>query len=228
MMQNEAIADQYRQEIEQVHRHLLAVADELTPPLRGLVHAELRSAKPLLRAAVVLAAGVSASDGAELAKQRADLAGALELLYVAHQIHKLLLSDTAQDLDKSLLGSTILAGDYCFSQSASLAARTESPDVVRIFAAALRNVSEGNLRELFEDGEPFDENRELVRCGALAAATLSGCSEAEQAAITQFADALTYNPSSAAPAAPPLPLQQFARWQTLFSWLTTPVQNGSS
>lgn len=226
--QSPLAADSYRLEMEQVQRLLLAVAEELTAPLRGLVLAEIRGARPLARAAVVLAAGVGAPDDAALAQKRTDLAGALELLYVAHQIHKLLLSEAVQELDKSLLGSTILAGDYCFSQSAALAARTESPDVVRIFAAALRNVSEGDLRALFaEVEEPFDENCELLRCGALAAAALSGCNEAEQAAISAFVETLAQDPAKAVPSAPPLPLQQLARWQLLPAWLIAPSQEGS-
>ena len=68
----------------------------------------------------------------------------LEMLFVAHSIHGLLLTAVREGMDKSVMGSTILAGDYCFSHSAVLATGTESPQVVAIFAQALKTVSEGN------------------------------------------------------------------------------------
>lgn len=147
------------------------------------------------------------------------LAAAVEMLYLAQTIHRRLIragatetggttgstscADTLRDpafdtadqqtdahtVDKTFLGSTILAGDYCFSRASQLAAETENPQVVAHFAQTLQAISEGLLREEFEqrkqeagasqnDGQPqresFDEHRLLLLAGAEAALILHG------------------------------------------------------
>ena len=49
----------------------------------------------------------------------------------------------------SITGSIILTGDYCFTQSAILAAKTDNIAVVEIFSQTLKVVSEGILRQIF-------------------------------------------------------------------------------
>ena len=72
-----------------------------------------------------------------------------------------------------LLGGTILAGDFCFSQAANLAIKTENPVVVDLFSQALKVTSEGNLRHLFDDHlPPFSDNLALCRAGAEAGMVL--------------------------------------------------------
>lgn len=68
------------------------------------------------------------------------------------------LQDTGESMDKMLMGTIILAGDYCFSQSADLAVRTDSPEVVTIFSKALKELSEQQLRSLLPNTAPIEED----------------------------------------------------------------------
>ncbi|HXF62982.1 MAG TPA: polyprenyl synthetase family protein [Caldilineaceae bacterium] len=217
-------------ELREVERVLTAAADELGSPLGDLVHAQLKRAAPLVRAALVLAAGYDLNEDPLRRDQRVLLAAALEMLYVALHIHRLLIdaSATAQEeMDKSLIGSTILAGDYCFSRAATMAAQTDNPKVVAIFAQALQTVSEGLLRPLFDKtAAPFDEEETLRRCGVEAAIELAGVTGAERLSYTDAARALAQRipqlPSAADALAELLPLLAPARqprWQALLQWL---------
>ncbi|CAN5625214.1 hypothetical protein BH10CHL1_BH10CHL1_50200 [soil metagenome] len=184
-----AASVELQNELEQVKSQLMAAADELYSPLSDLVRSQLRRTTPLVHAVIVLTAGVGAPDTAELREKRIWLAAALELLYVALHIHQMLLTKLAANSqsspDKSWLGSIILAGDYCFSRSATLAAQTNSPEVVMIFANALKTVNEGHLRQHFtQEWSDFDENQRLFEAGAQAAATLV---TQDQASITELA-----------------------------------------
>ena len=134
--------------------------------------------------------------------QRIYLGAALEVLYVALGVHTHLLgNDVARSpLGRSLLGSTILAGDYCFSRAADLAVRTQSPVVVEIFAQALKRVSEGHLRQLFQpERERFDENADLLHAGVVAAGALIGLGPGAQGAAVELA-ALGHRPPAPPPA----------------------------
>ncbi len=177
-------------ELDQVQLQLMAAADELYSPLSDLVRSQLKGAAPLVHAAIVLTAGVSDADTDDLREKRILLAAALELLYVALHIHRKLLTHSGfngdHEADKSRLGSIILAGDYCFSRSATLAAQTNSPEVVMIFANALKTVNEGHLRQHFtQEWIDFDENQKLFEAGARAAATLF---TQDEAIINQVGD----------------------------------------
>src|SRR4051812_41528804 len=46
-------------------------------------------------------------------------------------------------------GAVILLGDFLFAQSAMLAAATNSPRVVKVFASTLADICDGQLREMF-------------------------------------------------------------------------------
>lgn len=173
---------EFTDELNAVQSNLVQLFDTLYPPLLGLVRAQIQQARPHLRAAVVLATAVSTAPTAEpagLRQKRIDLASALEMLYVALQVHELLLKSRAEEfhdtIDKSVMGSTILAGDTCFSHAALLAARTDSPQIVAIFSQALQLISEKQLRNLFslQESEPiFDPSQELFYAGLQAASVL--------------------------------------------------------
>jgi len=128
---------------------------------------------------VILSAGLPAQDSSEVRQRRIFLAAALEMLRIALSIHEdLVISAAPGRAEKSLVGATILVGDYCFSHSANLAARTDSPYVVEIFSSALKAVSEGRLRGLFNADNPavalYGEQEELCVAGARAAVHLAG------------------------------------------------------
>lgn len=171
-------------ELAEVEAALTAAADELGMPLGEVVHSRIRRSRPLLRAALILAIAGSAEEPGDLRSRRISLAGALEMLYVAMQVHRLLLGssgDADASQDRTFMGGAILAGDYCFSRAAQMAARTDNPQVVRIFAQTLQTVSEGQLRQHFEVGRAavFDENGALLAAGAAAAAALVGLTDAD-------------------------------------------------
>lgn len=180
-----SFSGQLQKEMQSVYNNLLEMANELESPLRELVHAQISSAQPYLRAGLVLSAGYGESDSEELQNARVCLATALEMLYVALSIHGLLMpydgDAFAEDPNKTLLGSTVLAGDYCFSQSAIMAARTADPEVVAIFAKALQDVSEGQLRQIFAlESASIQTNLILFVAGVTAAATLRRASTQEE------------------------------------------------
>jgi hypothetical protein len=112
------------------------------------------------------------------------------LLAIALGVHKLLLN--AADLDRSLVGGTVLAGDYCFSRAASLAARTGNPAVVAIFSEMLQQLSEGHLRVIFNEHEDrFDESSLLHRSAALAGAVLADLPAETVQATADFAKSVS-------------------------------------
>jgi geranylgeranyl pyrophosphate synthase len=183
------MATALQQEVADVRAILEGITHTLHPALSEFVQDEIGRRQTLHLAPVVLAAALPAEDGAELRERRVQLAAALELLTVALDIHKLLILGTMgrDSIDRALAGGTVLAGDYCFSRAASLAARTENPAVVAIFSDLLQQLSEGNLRRLFPEGEPaFDEAGLLYHSGALAGATLAGLPSATVQATAQF------------------------------------------
>lgn len=150
-----------------------------------------RADSPL--AGIVLSAGLPAADSHESRAGRIHLAGAMVLLDVALSLHKLLLlqNPNTDTLDKSLVGGTVLAGDYCFSQAAVAAARTGNPVVVTIFSDLLKDLSEAHLRHLFQASEGgLNEFPALFQSAGLAGAVLAGLGEAEQHAAATFATAL--------------------------------------
>ena len=165
------------QELAEVEQAVLASLADLNTPFAQLVQGQWRRNFPLVRAAFVLTAGAGGlPEAPELRRRRIDLAAAMETLRLALGVHtQLLLAETPAAIDRSLLGSTVLAGDYCFSRSAGLAAKTGSPQIVDLFANALQRVSEGSLRRLFRPAEPpYDADRDLCLSGIAAANELAG------------------------------------------------------
>ena len=215
------------QELAAVYRKLTDASDALASPLQQLVRAQIDQAAPYVRAGVVLSAGINEKDTPRLRHRRIQLAAALEMLFVAHNIHGLLLTPYAEEMDRSVMGSTILAGDYCFSHAAVLAAGTESPPVVAIFAQALKTVSEGNLRHLFEELDDYDENGELFNAGVEAAAILADLPAKEKESLLDFCKALSGQSKLTDEILVTLPAYQRPRWQYLHSQFRPSANNGA-
>ena len=217
-----------REELGQLEQEVHAALDDLRAPFSQLVQGQMRTVAPLLRGAFVLTAGVGTVEHPLLVRQRLYLGAAIEVLRLALAVHTRLLAAEPALIDRSLLGSTVLAGDFCFSRAAGLAARTDSPVVVDIFAQALQRVSEGTLRGLFNAGEAlFDVERELGLSGVAAANELAGLHEAERQADRRLATLLLDSRQAGTlaqvelPAAlrATLPAPRAARWQALLDWL---------
>lgn len=184
---------------------------------------EFAQNRSLLVSGVVLAAAVPAEDSPEARERRIALAAALELLQIALNIHRLLLLAPARadTIDKSLLGGTVLVGDFCFSRAAVLAARTQNPRVVTIFAELLKQLSEKNLRRILKpdpaaaEAAPGQEQATLFHSGAQAGAVLAGLSSQEQSELAAFAAGLARAESPSGRMDASLPAHQHTRWQLL-------------
>lgn len=241
--------EQFRSELQEVDQQLEAAVAELYPPLDYLARGQLTQVRPLVRAAMALTAGVGSPDSPKLREQRLMLAAALEMLHIALRIHRLLLvgsiNSDGDSNQRSITGSVILTGDYCFTRSAILAAQTDSVEVVAIFSQTLKQISEEILRELFQhndattvDGDDssgddsdgdgavsaFNENRALLHAGIEAAALLAALPTARIESLYAFAAqiALTLATPTTAVDAPNLAAladEQQVRWQALQQWL---------
>lgn len=222
-------AGEFAQELALVEQSLAAMLIDLQAPFSQLVTGHLQHSLPLTRGAIVLTCGLSAADTIELRQQRVDLAAAQEMLFLALRIHMRLVGQGAatDDLNRSILGSTILAGDFCFSRSAELAVRTGNATVVEIFAETLKRVSEGHLRLLFRpDSPPFDELGELFDAGAHAAGVLAGLAPATIGAVRAQSLRLaevcrqgTHDYTLDQQLSERLNAAQIERWRTLLAWL---------
>lgn len=83
-------------------------------------------------------------------------AAGVELLHIASLVHDDTVDRSALRRGKPTLnsmlssGAVILIGDYLFAQSAMLAAATNNPRVVSVFASTLGDICDGQLMEMFE------------------------------------------------------------------------------
>jgi len=191
-----------RAELAAVEQELQGALADLYTPLADLAQGQFQRARPLLRAALVLAVGIDAPDEERLRQQRLSLAAAQEMLFIALSIHKLLLThqpEQADEQQKTLMGGIILTGDYCFSRSAILAAQTDHVQVVELFSQALKAISEGILRNFFANREAlndgasattpprYDEHRDLFISGVQAAAVLAALPAPTRDDLVDFA-----------------------------------------
>jgi geranylgeranyl pyrophosphate synthase len=91
-------------------------------------------------------------------------AAGVELLHTASLIHDDSIDRAALRRGKPTLntvlssGGVILIGDFLFAQSAILAAATNDPRVVAIFASTLADICDGQLREMF-DAHRLEQHR---------------------------------------------------------------------
>ncbi|MFZ1752540.1 MAG: hypothetical protein WBO46_00480 [Caldilineaceae bacterium] len=180
-------------ELADVRAQVMAATETEHSSLGEFIRHEVNERADSPLAGIILCASLPRKDSPAQAAARIHLAAAMVLLDVALSLHKLLLlqAPDTDTLDKSLVGGTVLAGDYCFSQAAVAAAHTENPQVVAIFSELLKELSEAHLRHLFAQGQSgLDEFPALFRSGGLAGAVLAGQSDAEQAQTAGFAASL--------------------------------------
>ncbi|HEX2282469.1 MAG TPA: polyprenyl synthetase family protein [Thermomicrobiales bacterium] len=132
------------------------------PGVADLIIDLLRAGGKRLRPLVLLLAGRA------FAYDRETLvtAGAgVELLHTASLVHDDTVDRAGMRRGRPTLnsvlpsGAVILLGDFLFAQSAMLAAATNSPRVVSIFASTLADICDGQLREMFFANR-LDQSRE--------------------------------------------------------------------
>ena len=231
-MQESELAEQISSGLRAERKLAAARLDEafadLPEGLSQFVRSEVADERIL--ADIVLASAAPEHDSAEAVSRRVALAAALELLQIALKIHRLLLMAAQPDtIDSFLLGGTILAGDYCFSRAAVLAARTNHPQVVKVFAELLKEVSQANLRHVIDEGNACPdtiaagERAALFHSGALAGALLAGLTEEEQTPVARYASRLSRGKPADGAASfdsesdDGLPRHQRDRWRAIVS-----------
>ena len=188
----EKLGDAFQAEQNRVADLLEEAFAKLPEALSQFVRSEMSEERIL--AGVVLASAAPEEDSTEREERRVALAAALELLQVALNIHRLLLRPEQTDtIDNVLLGGTILAGDYCFSRAAVLAARTRHPGVVTIFAELLQTLSETTLRRVIvrdgagRESAAAEERAALFESGAAAGVMLTELAEDEMEEVVAYA-----------------------------------------
>ncbi|NOX61321.1 MAG: polyprenyl synthetase family protein [Chloroflexi bacterium] len=121
----------------------------LTEALRGLVQSGGKRVRPTL---VLLAARFHPP---RERKRLLSLAAAVEALHTATLVHDDVVDGARMRRGRSTLNtrwtpaSTIMAGDYLFARAAALAADTQNPRVIQLFANALSVIVDGELRQAF-------------------------------------------------------------------------------
>jgi geranylgeranyl pyrophosphate synthase len=124
----------------------------------GLVRAGGKRLRPLV---LLLAGRAYAYDRETLVTA----AAGVELLHTASLVHDDTVDRAGMRRGRPTLnsvlpsGAVILLGDFLFAQSAMLAAATNSPRVVSIFASTLSDICDGQLREMFF-AHRLDQSRE--------------------------------------------------------------------
>lgn len=141
-----------RPELDRVEAQLERAAQIDFPMVSDLVMGLVRAGGKRLRPLVLLLAGRAfAADPDTLATAGAGV----ELLHTASLVHDDTVDRAALRRGRPTLnsvlssGAVILLGDFLFAQSAMLAAATNSPRVVSIFASTLADICDGQLREMF-------------------------------------------------------------------------------
>ncbi|MCC2626563.1 MAG: Polyprenyl synthetase [Thermomicrobiales bacterium] len=132
------------------------------PGVSDLVLGLVRAGGKRLRPLILLLAG--RTDGND--RDSLVTAGAgVELLHTATLVHDDTVDHAGLRRGRPTLnsvlppGAVILLGDFLFAQSAMLAAATNSPRVVSIFASTLADICDGQLREMFF-AHRLDQSRE--------------------------------------------------------------------
>jgi geranylgeranyl pyrophosphate synthase len=151
-----------RPDMVQVEERLEEAASIDFPAVADLVLGLVRAGGKRLRPIVLVLAGRSFGFN----REPLFTAGAgVELLHTASLVHDDTVDRSALRRGRPTLnsvlssGAVILLGDYLFAQSAMLAAATESPRVVSIFASTLADICDGQLREMFV-AHRLDQTRE--------------------------------------------------------------------
>lgn len=145
-----------REDMERVEKRLLRAAEVEYPLLQSAVQDLVMAGGKRLRPAVAILASQFYVPERE---KVASAAAAVEMLHTATLVHDDMIDLATTRRGHPTLNSrwsneaTVLTGDYMFAVSASLAAETDSVDVVKVFSQALMTICSGELRQLFADRE---------------------------------------------------------------------------
>jgi geranylgeranyl pyrophosphate synthase len=151
-----------RSDLRRVEERLERAAQVDYPAVADLVVGLVRAGGKRLRPLILLLAGRAYNYDLDTLVT----AGAgIELLHTASLVHDDTVDRAALRRGRPTLnsvlssGAVILLGDFLFAQSAMLAAATNSPRVVSIFASTLADICDGQLQEMFT-AHRLDQSRE--------------------------------------------------------------------
>jgi geranylgeranyl pyrophosphate synthase len=138
--------------LEQIEARMRDCTNGHNPELQAALDHILSSGGKRVRPAVtVLMGSLLGADDDHLIS----LAAAIELLHTATLVHDDLIDGSLLRRGTPTLNSewtpaaTVLAGDYVFARAASLAADTDSVEVMKIFAQTLATIVNGEINQLF-------------------------------------------------------------------------------
>ena len=144
--------DLVQDQIQQVEALMRSQADNHHPDLRAALSHLLSSGGKRLRPGVVLlTGGIIGSVSSHLKT----VSGAIEMLHTATLVHDDLIDGAFLRRGMATLNSqwspaaTVLTGDFIFARAAKLAAETDSPELMRLFAEALATIVNGEITQLF-------------------------------------------------------------------------------
>lgn len=136
------------------------------PELQAAVDQLISSGGKRVRPTLVLLAGGML--GAE-PDRLVTLAAAIEMLHTATLVHDDLIDKSSMRRGLPTLnaqwsaGATVLTGDYIFARAARLAALTGSLAVMESFADTLMTIVNGEITQLFQNGNPANRSQYFER-----------------------------------------------------------------
>jgi len=151
------IGEELRQVEERMGKALITEEEPLTAVLRGLF---ISGGKRLRPALTILASKFRRSEASKVVA----LAAAVEMLHTATLVHDDLIDNSLMRRGNPTLnaawdrGVVVLVGDYLLARSAALAAETENPRIISLFAKTLMLISSSELREALSIAKPSRED----------------------------------------------------------------------
>ena len=149
-----------------VEQRMRAQTEHYHPVLKDALDQLLDSGGKRVRPTVVLLASGMFNVDRELS---IDLAAAVEMLHTATLVHDDLIDNSKMRRGKPTLNATwstsatILTGDFLFSQAAWLGAQVGSAEVMRMFAATLSTIVNGEITQIFERNSTTDREVYMKR-----------------------------------------------------------------
>jgi geranylgeranyl pyrophosphate synthase len=194
-LQRTDVFEAMRADLARVSERVIGAANVRYPEASSLLQDIVQAGGKQLRPLLLLLAGRAYSYEASRDNLVTAAAG-VELLHIASLVHDDTVDRSALRRGKPTLnsmlssGAVILIGDYLFAQSAMLAAATNNPRVVAVFASTLGDICDGQLMEMFEaqrldqsvaayEERTYGKTASLFAGAAEMGAILAGASEPE-------------------------------------------------
>ncbi|HEV2129301.1 MAG TPA: polyprenyl synthetase family protein [Thermomicrobiales bacterium] len=160
------IFDVMREDLDLVRDRVADAARVDFPIVSGMVRDIVEAGGKQLRPIVLLLAGKAFTYDRD---RLITAAAGVELLHTASLVHDDSIDRASIRRGQPTLnsrintGAVILIGDFLFAQSAILAAATQNPRVVAIFASSLGDICDGQLREMLSAHNVRQERDEYLK-----------------------------------------------------------------